>query len=405
MTDCCIIGGGIIGLSIARALAGRGLSVRVLSRERERSTASWAAAGILPPAPPAADATAGEALTAWSDRLHREWAADLLEETGIDNGLRSCGGLHLAADHGAAERLRVEARDWLRRGARCEMLEPAAVAACEPALGPAVGRDAIAAAYLLPDEMQIRPPRHLEALVRSCRSRGVEIIHETSVESIDVRGGRIVGVVARGTDAGAARANVIRADRYCLTAGAWSAGLLEPLGLRIETRPIRGQIALVRLPAPALTRVINQGLDYVVPREDGLLLVGSTIEDAGFDATTTPAAIDRLLAFARGLLGGMPGATLERSWAGLRPGSPDGRPFIGPLPACPNGFVASGHFRAGLHQSTGTAVLMADLITGSRPSIDPAPFAPDRPAVEAPEGQAPPGSLAACLARAAAGSG
>ena len=95
MTDCCIIGGGIIGLSIARELAGRGRSVRLLARERRHDTASWAAAGIFPPAPEHAGDSPNEALTAWSDRLHRDWARQLLDETGIDNGLRPCGGLHI----------------------------------------------------------------------------------------------------------------------------------------------------------------------------------------------------------------------------------------------------------------------------------------------------------------------
>ena len=145
-----------------------------------------------------------------------------------------------------------------------------------------------------------------------------------------------------------------------------------------------------------------------MPREDGRLLVGSTIEDAGFDASTTPRAIEHLLAFARRLLGDLPGATLERSWAGLRPGSADGLPFMGRAPVCPNGFIATGHFRAGLHQSTGTAVLMADLITGSSPSIDPTPFAPGRRIDQAAAGNGgrpSRDSVAAYLARAAAEEG
>lgn len=98
MTDCCIIGGGIIGLSVARELAGRGHSVRVLARDESRLTSSWAAAGIFPPAPDWPGATPNARLTAFSDRLHREWAAELLAETGIDNELQACGGLHLARD-------------------------------------------------------------------------------------------------------------------------------------------------------------------------------------------------------------------------------------------------------------------------------------------------------------------
>jgi glycine oxidase len=393
MTDCCIIGGGIVGLSIARELAGRGHSVRVLARERRHDTASWAAAGIFPPAPENPANPPGDALTAWSDRLHRTWARDLLDETGIDTGLRACGGLHLCGDPRRLEQLAVAAQSWRQRGVSCESLNAAAVADLEPALAGAVARGSILAGYLLADEMQMRPPRHLEALERSCRRRGVEITHDATVQEILVHAGRAVGVVA---DI-AGRRETVRGENFVLAAGAWSGGLAESLGLRLETRPIRGQIALVRLPRRQLVRVVNRGLDYLVPREDGTLLVGSTIEDVGFDCATKDDAIERIMGVARDLLGDDGVGRPERSWAGLRPGTIDGLPTIGRCPACDNAFVAAGHFRAGLHQSTGTAVLIADLIESRVPTMDVAPFAPGRPA-------ALPGkdSVAVYLARAAA---
>ena len=393
MTDCCIIGGGIIGLSIARELAGRGLSVRVLARTALRDTASWAAAGIFPPTPVWAAASPGDLLTAWSDRLHWDWAAELRHETGIDNGLAACGGLHLAADAAAANRLHADAISWKSKGVHCEWLTADQVADQEAALQSAVARGGIAAGFLLPEETQIRPSRHLEALLQSCRIRGVEITPAANVREIVVHDGRIDGIVV---ESGGSANDMVRAQHYCLAAGAWTGALAESLGLAIETRPIRGQIALLRLPTQVLGRVVNLGLEYLVPRADGRLLVGSTIEDAGFAATTTPQAIDRLLAFAHSLLGPLPAAVLEQSWAGLRPGSVDGLPFLGSVPACRNAFVATGHFRAGLHQSTGTAVLLADLMTGRTPAIDPAPFAPDRQV-----GHATPNVVQAYLARAA----
>ena len=395
MTDCCIIGGGIIGLSIARELAGRGLSVRVLARDASRDTASWAAAGIFPPAPDFAAASANDRLTAYSDRLHRTWAAELRAETGIDNELEPCGGLHLAGDDRGIARLRDAQSAWHSKGTRCNWLTGTELAVQEPALRAAVEQGRLQCGLLLPDEMRIRPPQHLAALHQSCRMRGVEIVPAADVRAIDVRDGRIEGVrIAR--DSGGVATEMIRSERYCLAAGAWSGDLAESLGLHIETRPIRGQIALLRLPEQLLTRVVNVGLEYLVPRDDGRLLVGSTIEDAGFDKATTPQVIERLIEFAHRLLGPLPGAVLEQSWAGLRPGSVDGRPFIGVAPACSNAFVAAGHFRAGLHQSTGTAVLLADLMTGRTPALDLAPFAPGR----RPEAGSP-DSVQAYLARAA----
>jgi glycine oxidase len=115
-----------------------------------------------------------------------------------------------------------------------------------------------------------------------------------------------------------------------------------------------------------------------VPRDDGHLLVGSTLEDVGFEPVATEEAIARLRQVAVELLGSAADVAPERAWAGLRPGTPDGLPYIGQVPAATNAFVAAGHFRAGLHQSTGTAVMIADLVEGRKPPIDPAPFSPAR---------------------------
>lgn len=375
MIDCCIVGGGIIGLSIARELSGRGLAVRVLTRERRRDTASWAAAGIFPPAPDDPRDAPNERLTAWSDRLHRAWARELLDETGIDTGLRACGGLHVCGDAAGHERLVAAAASWRARGAACDWLGGRELAEREPALARAVDRGAITGGYCLPEEMQIRPPRHLEALERSCRARGVDIASDAVVRDLVVRDGRLIEAVA----AIDGRAEAVRAGAWVLAAGAWTQGLGATVGLAVETRPIRGQIVQLRLPAPGLMRVVNRGLDYLVPREDGTLLAGSTLEDVGFDATTDDEAIARLVAVTRDLLGDLGDARVERSWAGLRPGTVDGLPTIGPVPGVGNAFVAAGHFRAGLHQSTGTAVLVADLVTGTTPAMDVAAFAADRP--------------------------
>lgn len=391
--DCCILGGGVIGLSIARELAGRGLSVRVLARDEPRETSSWAAAGIFPPAPQWPGASAGALFTAWSDRLHREWAASLREETGIDNELAECGGLHVARTTQGLQRLRETFESWRARGARCEWLDAASLTTHEPALATATARGVVDGGFLLSQEQRIRPPRHLAALEGSCRNRGVEVARGAVVRRFETAGGRMTGVIIdiEGTP------DEVRAGCYVLATGAWTERLGEPLGLRLATRPIRGQIVLLNLDRQLLRRVVNRGLHYLVPREDGRLLVGSTLEDVGFERTTTPDAVERLLAFGREMLGELPDVRVEQVWAGLRPGSADGLPTIGPVPGLSNAFVAAGHFRAGLHQSTGTAVVIADLVEGRPPSFDPTPFAADR--VADPAG---PDSVAVMLARAAA---
>ena len=394
--DCCIIGGGIVGLSIARELAGRGHRVRLLAREQRRETASWAAAGIFPPAPEPGPAVsnANAGLTAYSDRLHRQWAAELRAETGIDNELEACGGLHLAADTAGLDRLRDAAEAWRSRGAVCRWLEAGDLARTEPILAAAVAAERIVGGFLLPEEARVRPPRHLEALEQSCERRGVNRCHGRTVTRIDVAGGKVTGLAVRGPEGD----EEVIADRYVVAAGAWSGSLAESLGLSIDTRPIRGQIALLRLPRQILSRIINLGLDYLVPREDGRILAGSTLEDVGFEPVTVPTEIDRLLGVAGDLLGDLSAVTVEKTWAGLRPGSTDGLPSIGPTPAAGNAFVAAGHFRAGLHQSTGTAVITADLVEGRPLPLDIGPFAPGRQ-----PGPPGPDSVATMLARTMAG--
>ena len=392
MNDICIVGGGIIGLSLARELAGRGARVRVLARERGASTTTWAAAGILPPAPLWRDCPPTDVLTAWSDLLHREWARELRDETGIDNGLLRSGGLHLASSEAALESLGAQKDLWLSRGAEAHLLDPRAVFDLEGALEHGDVASTIAGAMLLPDEMQIRPSRHLDALEASCRARGVTI-EPADVRQFVLRGTRVDRVITAAGD--------VVAGSWVLAAGAWTGGLLAGFGTEIDTRPIRGQIVLLRLARPALSRVVNRGLDYLVPRPDGRLLVGSSIEDVGFDASTTPGTVARLVAVAASLLGDVArSAPIERTWAGLRPGSFDGAPTMGRVPGYDNVFVSAGHFRAGLHQSPGSAVFLADVIGGRPPRLDPGPFAVDRP--RPPAGSRPPASTADYLARQAA---
>lgn len=370
MVDVGIIGSGIIGLSIARELAGRGLSVRVLSREPARATTSWAASGIFPPALDWPDASPGERLTALSTRLHGQWRDELLEETGIDNGLAACGGMYLAVHDAGRERLEQDAELWRARGCRVEWLATEAIAGREPELATAASSGLIRAAMHLPEESQIRPPRHLQALEASCRQRGVEIVTDADLESVVCDGERITAVKSR--------AESYAAGSWILAGGAWSHTCADAFGGCVRPRPVRGQIVLLRTAQPLLSHVINVGLEYLVPRPDGRVLVGSTLEDAGFELGTTPPAINRMLQFAHRLVPALTTAEVETTWSGIRPGSPDGLPWIGRSPTAANGYVATGHFRAGWHQSTGTAQLLADLITGAEPPLDLAPFAVDR---------------------------
>lgn len=362
MSDCLIIGGGAIGLSIAYQLAGAGMSVRLIDRAAPGREASWAGAGIIPPGPRRAEATSLDRLAALAEQLHAQWAGQLLDETGVDNGYRRCGGIYLVG-HDAPV-----AADWQELGMRAEALSAAALAEREPQLAPQHR------AWLLPDEAQIRNPRHLRALLLACARRGVEIVAGAEADEFMTRGDRVLGVrTVRGR---------FMADAVCLAGGAWSGGLAAGLGVALPIVPIRGQMLLFDCGAPLLTSVINDGPRYLVPRPDGRLLAGSTQEQAGFDKRTTAEGIAGLLALATSLVPALNEAVLEQTWAGLRPATTDGAPYLGRLPNWENAYVATGHFRSGLTLSPATAVVMSELIRGELPSIDLAPLAVDRHAAE-----------------------
>jgi glycine oxidase len=375
MDDILILGGGVIGLSLAYELAGRGLSVRVLDRASPGQEASWAGAGILPPAGEQ-DKNPLEQLTALSGKLHREWAARFREEFGIDNGYRTCGGLHVARSERDADALRITATNWQAVGIRIEWLESADVARLEPVLAEA--SPAIAVAVRLPDEAQIRNPWHLKALITACVARGVQLESGAAVEQFILRRGQIAAVeTALGRR---------QAQRYVLASGSWTTALALQLGIRLNLRPIRGQMLLLSTPGPVLRQIVNDGSRYLVPRSDGRLLVGSTEEDVGFDKRNTTLGVSSLLELAQNLAPILRSATLERCWSGLRPCTGDGMPYLGPVPEIENAYVAAGHFRSGLTLSTGSAVVLAQHLCGEPSQVPLDAFTLSRDAKGAPLG-------------------
>jgi glycine oxidase len=361
LMDCLIIGGGVIGLSLAYELTRSGLKVRLIERGTPGQEASWAGAGILPPAIEHAS-DSYEQLLGLSNRVHTEWAQRLLDETSIDNGYRQCGGVYLA--EGAEDRIALDkAADDLRsHSVRAIKLSADELRQLEPALR----LDSSENGWHLPDEAQIRNPRHLKSLVAACSKHGVEISSGVEAEDFEIRGGRVEQVL---TTAGPMTAGAV-----CITTGSFSRRLIRRLGVQIAIKPIRGQMALLSCGYPLIKRIINVGKRYVVPRADGRVLIGSTEEDVGFDRRTNSGAIADLLRFAHELVPQLADAPLERCWAGLRPATHDGLPYLGEVCGTSNAFVAAGHFRSGLQLSTGTAVVMSQLVRGQKPEIDLAPF-------------------------------
>ena len=353
--DIVIVGGGVIGLTTAYFLAREGAEVLLLDRGDLGQEASWAGAGILPPSDPAHARTPFDRLRALSLSLFPDLSADLREQTGIDNGYLPCGGLEFAAaGPGAAE------EEWRGAGASCRQVSPSELQDLEPNVTATGGQ-----LWLLPDLAQVRNPRHLQALIAACTGK-VRLMPGTPVSRLEASGQRVTAVQTN-----KAR---YRCGRVLVAAGAWTDALLEPLGCRPEIQPVRGQIALLQARQPPFRHVLLCGSCYLVPRADGRVLVGSTEEWVGFDKRTTAAAIHNLLSLAFRLAPVLREASVERCWAGLRPGSPDGLPYLGRVPGWDNLFIAAGHFRAGIQLSAGTALVMKELLLGQKPTMDLGPF-------------------------------
>lgn len=365
MNDVVIVGGGVIGLSIAHALADEGIAASVLDRGPLGRQASWAGAGIISPPAERPVARPLASLRTLSARLQPEWSEALRAATGIDNGYRRTGGVDLALTEAEDHHLRADAGRWRAEGIAFERLEPRDFPRVEPALGPEVR-----VAYYLPDLAQIRNPHHLRALIAANQRRGVRLEPERAALGFDIQGDRIVAVRTSG--------GPLPCGLVIVAAGAWSSHLLEGIGLRVATPPVKGQIVLLRDDRPIIGRIIEHGKRYLVPRVDGRVLVGSTEEDAGFDTRSTPTAVRDLIDEALRLCPALAEAEVERTWAGLRPGGMDARPYLGMAPGYANLIVATGHQRSGLQLSTGTAVLIADLVAGRQPRIDLGPFRLDR---------------------------
>jgi glycine oxidase len=368
--DTLIVGGGVIGLSIAYELAHGGAKITVVDRGEPGREASWAGAGILPPVNRQFAHHPLDQLRGLSCELHPQWAARLREETGIDNGYRRCGGFSLARTPGESALLAAWKSMAEEEGLRAELMSPLEAVAIEPGLKHLVASGKLRRCGYLPEESQIRNPRHLAALLAACRKRGASIVAQAELRTIE-RAGECATEAICTTPSGE---TAFHFQTLVVATGAWSREVASRLGISIGVLPIRGQMALFKCEEPVLSAVINEGSRYLVPRDDGRLLAGATEEEAGFNKSNTEEGVTELLAFAESIHPALSRKNLERTWAGLRPGSLDGLPYLGAIPGLKNAFLAAGHFRHGLQMSPATAVVLAQLVRGAKPEIDLSPF-------------------------------
>jgi glycine oxidase len=367
ISDVAIVGAGAIGLSLAWELAQRGKRVVLLDAGEPGRETSWAGAGILPPclAPESNDPLT--ALHRLSMELHPIWAERLQAETGVDVGFRRCGGVYLAFDRGEAAALAGMAFEAEAGGVSVETWSPAEIVRHEPALREMLSREEPLAARFFPGECQLRNPRFVKALRLACEQAGVEIKPHVRVNRIAADGRQIVAFSTESNEQ-------VRAGAFVVAAGAWTPKILSAVGIAPEIFPIRGQMLLYESPEPRLRSVVNVGPRYFVPRDDGLLLVGATEEEVGFEKANTSEGVAELRRLAERALPSLKGREPLRTWAGLRPATFDGLPYLGRAPGFENLFVAAGHFRAGLTLAPGTAVVLADELCSRTPVVPLQPF-------------------------------
>ena len=347
--DVIIIGGGIIGLSLAIALRKRGASVLIVERGEPGREASHAAGGMLVDCPLETPA-ALQSLASASAKMYPEFAHELELESGSKVDLRDRGTiLFPTREHISNPQFQTSNFD----GFDPERDEPELRVGQEDVL------------YLR--ECSVDPRALTAAAVKTAKARSVDFSSGDPVTEVDVTENGVCGVTTTKTS--------FRASKVVNCAGAWS-GQIRPH--KFPTRPVKGQMLCLAMPSRTLLKhVIRSPQAYLIPRSDGRLLVGATVEEAGFDKRTDPTTIQGLHQAALRLVPKLAAAKILEDWAGLRPGTPDALPILGET-AIRSYFVATGHFRDGILLAPVTAQVMADVIEGKPTQYDLAPFSPSR---------------------------
>ncbi len=356
-TNTLIIGGGIIGLLTARELAIAGQSVTILEKNTHAGLeSSWAGGGILSPLYPWRYPDAVTDLAVIGHKDYPRLAADLLKSTGIDPEYVRSGHLILDLDE------YDQAKSWAKTFSKKITLERKSkflqrigrreLSLIEPELS-----ENHTAALWMPVIGQIRNPRLIKALVKDLKQRGVKIIPDAEVKAIHSENGKVLYIESSNTR--------WSADSYLVAAGAWSASLLADTGLSLAVEPVRGQMILFKADPDKLRRIILNNSKYLIPRRDGHILAGSTLEYVGFNKQLTDSGYQELWSAAVDIAPFLENTPVVSHWAGLRPGSSSGVPTIDRHPDLENLVICSGHFRNGVILGLGSARIAAELLTGS----------------------------------------
>ncbi|MEC7119722.1 MAG: glycine oxidase ThiO [Pseudomonadota bacterium] len=348
-----IIGGGVIGLLSALELARAGYQVTVLDKQQHGQAASWAGGGILSPLYPWRYLPAVNQLASYAPFLYHSLAIELMESTGIDIEVSRCGMLIL--DHED----RRDALSWYQQHPenRAEWQQGQSLQQLNPRLNPSFQQG-----LWCPDIGHVRNPRLLKALIKHLEKIGVKLIRNTEIIQFESSGEQISAVIDQ-------QQRRWQADQYVICSGAWSGRLSQLLQVELPIRPIKGQMILYKAPARWLPTIIMHQNMYLIPRLDGHILCGSTLEDQGFDLQTDSQAQQTLIQQAESLAPELASMPIKKHWAGLRPAAPHGIPFIGRTPQYDNLWVNAGHFRNGIVLAPASARLLREQMLNQRTTV------------------------------------
>ena len=353
MVDVIVVGGGLLGMLTARELQQRGATVMILERGQAGGESSWAGGGILSPLYPWRYNDAVNRLARVGHQFYPHIAQSLHDESGVDPEYICSGMLVLDQHENSA------AQNWTQAwNIKLEILEEKALQVQQAGLG-----QQIKSALWLPEIAQLRNPRLIKSAIGSLKHRKIACLENTEVTGFEINKGAIRGVTTHQA--------VYHADKVVIAGGAWTANIIKDFATPPEIQPVKGQMILFKgEPGLLKTMVLSQGR-YLIPRRDGRILAGSTLEYSAFDKSITDTALADLRATAITLLPVLTDLPIEHHWAGLRPGSQQGVPYICAHPEINGLYINSGHYRNGVILGAGSAQLMTDLICGATPTIDP----------------------------------
>jgi glycine oxidase len=359
-----VIGAGVIGASVARALARRGAQVTLIEAQDQSREASWAAGGMLAPHSEFNEPTPLFALGRASLALYPALRDELREETGQDIDLRMTGTLHLILSDDDEQAAEAKGRFLAEQGIEHRRLSAAELRREEPALTPQAR-----GALEIPDHA-VDNRRLWQALITDCQRHKVALAFGERVLGFVSQGRRLLEV--------ASESETFRADEFVVAAGAWSEQLADMMRFDLPMTPIKGQLIKYGVDPEMLRRVVRRGHSYLVPRSGGELIAGATSETAGFEKTLTEEALAQLQRDAAALVPTLAERPVIERWAGLRPRLADGLPAFGRVPGHENLTVATGHYRNGILLTPITGEVIAAVVLGELPPVDLTPFDPAR---------------------------